>query len=125
MYKKVRGVDEREVVSEREVKSIGKEVTFEQDTRDPEVLMQTFEQIVKHVAGRVKEEDLYFKTITVVCRFTGFETHTKAKTLVQATQDWAVLRGEAMKLFLRFLSEKQKAIRLVGVRVAIDQAVVV
>ena len=125
MYKKVRGIDEDPVESAREVKSIGKEHTFEQDTRDPELLIQTFEQIVKHVARRVKEEDLHFKTITVVCRFTGFETHTKAKTLSKSTQDWTVLRREAMKLFLRFLSEKQKAIRLVGVRVVIDQAVVV
>lgn len=123
MEKRVQGIDEDPVVAGREIKSIGKEVTFEQDTRDPELLIRTLEQIVKQVAGRVEEGDLHFKTITVVCRFTGFETHTKSKTLLKASQDEAVLRREAMKLFLRFISEKQKSIRLVGVRVSIDETI--
>jgi len=119
MYKRVRGIDEDPVVAEREVKSIGKEITFERDTRDPELLIRTFEQICKQVASEVLEQELMFRQITVVFRFTGFETHTKSKTLQEPSQSEAVLRKEAMKLFLRFLVEKQKPIRLVGLRVQI------
>ena len=107
------------MVAEREVKSIGKEITFERDTRDPELLIRTFEQICKQVASEVLEQELMFRQITVVFRFTGFETHTKSKTLQEPSQSEAVLRKEAMKLFLRFLVEKQKPIRLVGLRVQI------
>ena len=119
MYERVRGKDEDPVVAEHEVKSIGKEITFEQDTRDPELLIRSFEQLAKQVAHEVRDQGLHFKTIGVVCRFTGFETHTKAKTLSQPSREEAVLRAEAMKLFLKFLLEKQKPIRLIGVRVQI------
>ena len=119
MYKRVRGRDEDPVVAEHEVKSIGKEITFEQDTRDPELLIRSFEQLAKQVAQEVRDQELHFKTVGVVCRFTGFETHTKAKTLSQPSREEAVLRAEAMKLFLKFLLEKQKPIRLIGVRVQI------
>jgi len=119
MYGKVRGIDEDPVVAEREVKSIGREHTFEQDTRDPELLIRTFEQLSKQVAGEIEEQGFSFKTIQVVCRFTGFETHTKSKTLKEQSNDAGLLRAEAMKLFMRFLVEKQKPLRLVGVRVTI------
>lgn len=119
MYGRVRGIDQDPVVSEREVKSIGKEVTFEKDTRDPELLIRTFEQIAKQVAREVEDQQLTFKTITVVCRFTGFETHTKSKTLKEQSQSEALLRSEGMKLFLRFLVENQKPFRLIGLRVKV------
>ena len=115
MYQKVRGIDESPVVSGREAKSIGKEVTFEQDTRDPEILVETFERLSQEVAKEVQGQQLSFKTITVVCRFTGFQTHTKSKTIVPTTNA-AELKSEATKLLLRFIMEYPKQIRLIGVR---------
>ncbi|HZX50056.1 MAG TPA: DNA polymerase IV [Candidatus Paceibacterota bacterium] len=117
MYFNVRGIDNSQVETEREAKSIGKEVTFETDTRDPELLVLTFEQLCRQVAQELKEEGQAFKTVTVVCRFSGFETHTKSKTFKEASYDQGLLRAEATKLFLRFLVEKQKPLRLIGVRV--------
>jgi len=119
MYLHVRGIDHAAVETEREAKSIGKEVTFETDTRDPELLIRTFESLAKQVAREVAEQGLVFRTITVVCRFSGFETHTKDKTLKKSSSSEAVLRQEAIKLFLRFLTENQKPIRLLGVRAKI------
>jgi DNA polymerase IV (archaeal DinB-like DNA polymerase) len=121
MYYKVRGIDESPVVTEREVKSIGKEVTFEQDTRDPEILTGTFERLSQEVAREVQEQKLRFKTITVVCRFTGFQTHTKSKTLPEPSSEAQVLRAEGMKLLMRFLVENKKPLRLIGVRVTIER----
>jgi len=122
MYERVRGIDRNSVVAEREIKSIGKEHTFEQDTRDPEILIHVFERLSRDVAGEIEEQGFSFKTITVVCRFTGFETHTKAKTLKNPSDDSGVLRVEAMKLFLNFIVTNLKPIRLIGVRVTIAQA---
>lgn len=119
MYSRVRGIDENPVVPEQEIKSIGKEHTFEQDTRDPELLIRTFENICEEVIWELKEQEFSFRTITVVCRFTGFETHTKSKTLKTPSTNPGVLRNEAMKLFLRFIVEKQKPLRLIGIRAAI------
>ncbi|OHA62896.1 MAG: hypothetical protein A2748_01040 [Candidatus Wildermuthbacteria bacterium RIFCSPHIGHO2_01_FULL_45_20] len=119
MYQRVRGMDEEEVVSEHPVKSIGKEYTFEQDTRDPEMLLRVFESLAAQVAQELEDEKLWFRTITVVCRFSGFETHTKSKTLASSSRAGEILRAEAVKLLLRFITQYPKPIRLIGVRVLI------
>ena len=116
MANRVRGIDEEPVSPEREVKSVGREVTFEEDTRDPEVLVRTFEQLAKQVSQEVKELGFDVKTVVVVCRLKGFETHTKSRQLAGPTRDEALLRTEAMKLFLRCVLEEKKPIRLIGVR---------
>jgi len=137
-YEKVRGIDEEPVTSEEIIKSIGKEHTFEKDTRDPEIIFEIFEKIIKEVYREILENNFSFKTITVICRFSGFETHTKSKTLYTSfpktrvglgpyghralknpTQDFEILKKEAKKLLLRFLLENKKLIRLIGLRVKI------
>ena len=119
MYQKVRGKDDVAVVSERQVKSIGKERTFAKDTRDPETLIHVFEKLSREVAHELEEQDFLFTTITVVCRFQGFETHTKSITFKKVSNDFGALRVEAMKLFLKFIVANPKPIRLIGLRVTI------
>jgi len=119
IYEKARGIDEEEVTSEEIIKSVGKEYTFERDTRDPEIIFKAFEKIIKDVYHELTSNRFSFKTITVICRFQGFETHTKSKTLKKPTSDFEVLKKESKKLLLRFLIENPKLIRLIGLRVKI------
>jgi len=119
IYERARGIDEEEVSSEEIVKSIGQEHTFEKDTRDPEIIFKKFEEIINEVYGELFSDNLSFKTITVICRFSGFETHTKSKTLKKPTNDLEILRKEAKKLLLKFIIENPKPIRLIGLRVSI------
>jgi len=119
IYDKARGIDEGPVSSEEIIKSIGKEHTFEKDTREPEVIFDAFEKIIKDVHQELIENNFSFKTITVICRFSGFETHTKSKTLKIATDDFEALKSEAKKLLLKFIMENPKLIRLIGLRVKI------
>ena len=138
-----RVIDEEPVSSEEIIKSIGKQITFEKDTRDSEIIFGNFEKMIKEVHDELKENNFSFKTITVICRFQGFETHTKSKTLYTSfpkarvglgpnfsqkfghralknpTQDLGVLKKEAKKLLLRFMIENPKLIRLIGLRVKI------
>jgi len=119
IYERARGIDEEEVSPEEIIKSIGKEYTFEKDTRDPEIIFDTFEKLIEEVdRGRVSANSA-FKTITVICRFQGFETHTKSKTLENLTNDLEIFGKEAKKLLLRLLLENKKLVRLVGLRVKI------
>ncbi|MDI6592103.1 MAG: DNA polymerase IV, partial [Patescibacteria group bacterium] len=97
---------------------IGKEHTFEKDTRDPEIIFGTFDKIIKNVWEDLIENKFSFKTITVICRFRGFETHTKARTLKEPTNNFKILRAEAKKLLLKFLVENPKLIRLIGLRLS-------
>lgn len=119
IYERARGVDEELVSSEEIIKSIGKEHTFEKDTRDPEIIFNTFEKIIKDVHQELTANKFFFKTITVICRFSDFETHTKSKTLKNPTNDFEILNAEAKKLLLKFLVENPKLIRLIGLRVKI------
>lgn len=116
MYGHVRGVDENPVTTEREIKSAGKETTFEKDTRDPELLIQTLEQLILQVVGEIKEQKLMFKGIAVVCRFTGFETHTKSKTVKPPSANPSLFHKIATNLFLQFIVENKKPVRLIGIR---------
>lgn len=121
IYEKSRGIDARPVTSEQVVKSVGKEHTFEADTRDPEIIFAAFENIIKGVREELVENKFTFlaRTITVVCRFSGFETHTKSKTFQKRAESLEFLGKEAKKLLLRFLLENKKPVRLIGLRVRI------
>ena len=119
IYERARGIDEEEVSPEEIIKSIGKEHTFEKDTRDPEIIFGTFEKLIEEVDRDRASANLAFKTITVICRFQGFETHTKSKTLKEPTDNIEILKKEAKKLLLRPLLENKKLVRLVGLRVKI------
>jgi len=118
IYERARGSDEGEVSPEEIIKSIGKEHTFEEDTRDPKVIFGTFDKIIKGVHQELFDNKFSFKTITVICRYQGFETHTKSKTLEESTHNLEILKKESKRLLLKFLIEKPKLIRLIGVRVS-------
>ncbi|MCH7828577.1 DNA polymerase IV [Patescibacteria group bacterium] len=122
LYDKVRGIDHSPVTVKEEVKSIGREHTFERDTRDGEEIFPVFRELAREVASELKEAGLAFKTITVVCRFHGFETHTKAKSFKEPQKDWKLFEKEAMQLLLRFLTENLNPIRLIGVRARVAQS---
>jgi len=116
LYDKVLGIDHSPVSVEEEVKSIGKEHTFERDTRDGEEIFLVFRELLSDVVVQLREGGFAFKTITVVCRFQGFETHTKSKTPKDVSCDWTLFEKEAMQLLLRFLTENLKPVRLIGIR---------
>jgi DNA polymerase IV (DinB-like DNA polymerase) len=118
IYEKARGINKEPVSSDEIIKSIGKEHTFDIDTRDPEMIFGIFEEIIKMVHQELLNNEFSFKTITVICRYSGFETHTKSKTLEKETQNLEILESESKKLLLKFLVEKQKLIRLIGLRLS-------
>jgi len=74
------------------------------------------------VIHRVAAEGFtHFHRAVLTVRFADFETHSRSHTLASPTGDPHVLEGEAMKLFVPFLDEREnphgKLIRLIGVRV--------
>jgi len=119
IYNKARGIDREPVSSEKITKSIGKQYTFEKDTRDPEIIFNVFEGIIREVWQEITESNFSFKTVVVICRFSGFETHTKSKTLKEPIKNLEILKKEAKKLLLKFLLENKKLIRLIGLRIKI------
>jgi DNA polymerase IV (DinB-like DNA polymerase) len=118
-WERARGIDEEPVSPEEIIKSIGRQITFERDTRNPRLIFGTFEKMIKEVHQELIENNFSFKTITVICRYKGFETHTKSKTLKEPSKDLQILKKEAKNLLLRFFLENKKLIRLIGLRTKI------
>ncbi|MBI4400264.1 MAG: DNA polymerase IV [Nitrospirae bacterium] len=122
LYEKIRGRDESPVQEAYEVKSIGEQETFAQDTRDPNFMCERLTAMCEHIFRRLSTEGFtHFRTIVLTVRFADFETTSRSHTLAEHTNALSALQFEAMKLLMPFLDSREnphhKLIRLLGVRV--------
>lgn len=115
-WEAARGIDREEVIPERERKSIGRQITFEEDTKNPELIFEAFEEILNETYEALVENNFSFKTIVVVRRTSDFRTKQLSKTLKEPSRNFLLLKKEAKKLLLKFLLENKKPLRLVGLR---------
>lgn len=113
LYQLARGIDDRPVESERMIKSIGRETTFETDVAELDELERTLLKLAVAVGRNSRKELLRGKTVTLKVRFADFRTLTRSRTLQRATNLDDVIYREACSL-LRELSLKQP-LRLIGV----------
>ncbi len=111
------GIDESEVAERGEAKSVGREVTFEEDTFDIDLILGTLDKLSERVHREVAELDMLFKTVTVKVRFENFETHTHGKTLPSYTNRLQDLQKTTRELAEPYLRDNRK-VRLIGVRVS-------
>jgi DNA polymerase IV (DinB-like DNA polymerase) len=80
LHEYANGIDFSEVVEGYETKSIGREVTFEQDIDDEERILNVLDELAEDVHKEVIDSGLQFKTITIKVRYQHFDTHTRAKS---------------------------------------------
>lgn len=121
-YLKARGIDDSPLTEEREVKSVGEQETFREDTRDAGVILGALNKMCEDVFRRLRAGDFKsFWTVVITVRFGDFTTKSRAHTLPEAADTLDQLKSEAIRMFLPFLDRREnparKNIRLVGVRV--------
>jgi DNA polymerase-4 len=92
------GRDDRPVVAERETKSISVEDTFETDLVDPTTLLAILDRDARSVAARLRAANLFARTVTIKVRLHDFSTHTRARSLLSATDDPHVIADLARSL---------------------------
>jgi len=117
LYDEARGIDESPFVEDWEVKSIGRQTTFERDTKDKKQILGKLVEIINDTIKQVKTEKLNYKTITVKIRYEDFHTTTKAKTLGESHSDEKTAQLVARELLIPFLKDERK-IRLIGFSVS-------
>lgn len=115
LHRMTYGEDDRPVGVETELKSIGREHTFQSDAADPAIVLREVDRLSEDVGREVREEGWQFRTVVVKVRFAGFETHT-AQGRVAPSDSGAVLRDAARNLVLS-LCREGRPVRLVGVKV--------
>ena len=111
------GIDESEVEEREGVKSISHETTFEEDTADPDAVLQALEALCVDVQKEAENQHLVFKTVTLKIRYENFETHTKSRTLPFLTNRLYDLEKTEKELLSAYLRSDRK-VRLIGVRVS-------
>jgi DNA polymerase IV (DinB-like DNA polymerase) len=111
------GIDRSEVEERTQIKSISRDLTFEEDTADFDFVLETLDKLSEEVHKDVVAQNLHFKTITVKVRYENFETHTHGKTLPFTTNRLQDLQKTARELVHNYLKPERK-IRLIGVRVS-------
>lgn len=118
------GIDESEVEEEWERKSLSRERTFAEDTKDASVLNNCVDELAEEVYNAIQKEGFVFKTVAIKVKFEDFAIRTRAKTLKSFHSDLNTLRKTANELMTEFSGGKGedkgkgKKIRLVGVRVS-------
>jgi len=117
IYLMAHGIDRSEVQERGEIKSISRDVTFEEDTSNFEFILNALDKLSEEVLNDVMRQQLYFRTVTVKVRYENFETHTHSKSLPFITNRLQDLKKTAKELMQAYLRSDRK-VRLVGVRVS-------
>ena len=118
LHEYANGIDYSEVIEEYETKSIGREVTFEEDVDyDEGQILGILDELAEEIHEELIDNGFRFKTITIKVRYEHFDTYTRAKSLSFPTNDLDILRNNAKRLIYAFLRGNKK-IRLIGLRVS-------
>lgn len=83
LYQIVRGIDERPVLhlGEGEMKSYGKEVTYQHDMTDLIEMESTLRLLARSLSIGLLEDHLWCYTITLKIKYDNLQLHTRSKTL--------------------------------------------
>jgi DNA polymerase-4 len=111
------GIDDRQLVTESEPKSISRESTFERDLharQDRAELSEIFTSLCMRVADDLKRKGYASKTIGIKLRYADFHSVTRDLTLPVSVSDGAEIRKAAGECLKRVPLTQR--IRLLGVR---------
>jgi len=117
LYLYAQGQDRSEVGFQSEVKSIGRNVTFEKDTSDWNLVFKVLDKLCEDVHKELDQNHFLFKTVTITVRYENFETHTHGRTLPFLTSRLEDIKKTAHELLQPYLRPERK-IRLIGARVS-------
>ena len=93
---------ESPLVPHWEPRSIGREITFEQDVDDWRALARALGELAGDACARLRRDGLAGRVVSVKLRFADFETRSHAETLPAATDDPTALREAAFRCLRRF-----------------------
>ena len=114
LYELAWGRDYRDVTPEEPDRSISAAETFPQDLDNPEEILTEFLRLTERATARLRDRELFAKTISIKVRFADFSTINRSKTLplpIDSTHDvYDVVR----QLYQALRIEKAR-LRLVGV----------
>ena len=117
------GIDEREVITEHDAKSVGQEETFERNIGDMNVLRSILQEQCDRVALRLRACDGLAKCVTLKVRLANFDTFSRQKKLNPFTDSTKTIWQAADTLLAAWRRESALPLRLIGISVErVDRA---
>ncbi|HOP74239.1 MAG TPA: DNA polymerase IV [Bacillota bacterium] len=117
LHQLAHGRDDRPVVTDEAAKSIGHEMTFQEDTDDREFLTGVLLCLADQVARRLRQHQLKGRVIAVKIRDHAFKTITRQITLEQPTDFEETIYQVALNLAMQAQWGDGK-VRLLGITVS-------
>ena len=114
LYELAWGRDYRDVVPDEPEKSIGNEETFARDIDSPEEILAEFLRMTEKATARLRERNLFAKTISIKIKFADFSSLTRSKTVPLGIDSTHETYEIVKKLYLALRNDGAR-IRLVGV----------
>jgi DNA polymerase-4 len=108
-----RGIDEREVKSDRPYKSVSAERTFDVDYVEAEDLRRELSRVAGYAWQRIERAEVKGRTVTLKVKFGDFSQITRSKSFPASKTDFAAFESTGQAL-LEALLPVPKGIRLLG-----------
>ncbi len=115
-YNVVRGIDNREVVSESDPKSISCERTFHTDLASIEEILEELRALVERLVTRMASHKIQAQNLVIKIKYDNFQCITRSCTFPETNSDEDVFFQYAQKLLAENWDENRK-VRLLGVGV--------
>lgn len=97
-------------------KSLGKETTFPEDTRDQDLISLTMETQADLLANEMRSGNIRCRTIGIRVRYTGFITLTRSLSCLHPVSDRETILKASLSLFQDLWDGEP--VRLIGIRVS-------
>ena len=108
-----RGIDEREVKSDRPYKSVSAERTFDEDLEDPDRLAAELDRISGYAWDRVERAEVAGRTVTLKVKYGDFTLISRSKSFAAPVPDKETFTAAGQAL-LAALHPLPRGIRLLG-----------
>ena len=115
-YNFVRGIDDRDVVTHRERKSVGCEETFGRDIRG-QAIHEALKEVIEELVRRVTRRQFKGKRLTLKVRFPDFTTVTRSTSGTQYLDNASTIAELAQRL-MDNVTLPSTGIRLLGLTVS-------
>lgn len=115
LYKLANGEDNREVSPPKRPKSIGKERTFKQDSKNRKIIKAKLERLASKVAKNLADKDLACQTVTIKLKYADFNQISRSQTFNYNLTGEEIYHA-GLEIFEKI--ELEKKLRLIGISVS-------
>jgi len=112
------GIDNRPVEPPGEAKSISRETTFQEDTRDMTFLSAILQHQAEKVGADLRRSKKQARCIGIKVRDSDFNTITRHRTVLQVTDADQTIFEVGQDLLVKAMAGNRKPLRLIGIEVS-------